>query len=202
MSTSKTLIILIHGYGSTAKQMRGLFASSFSADEGYELVSLEAPHTCDLFPDRKQWFRLSYLESYLKCEIDLAAQYLEKEIQQFVNQLAYTGLPYVIVGHSQGAMIATRLALRGQLRPQQVLAIALSGPFVIDKLELSQITEISVIHGARDTVMPLEKTRQDLTFLKEKNIRIDLQVLDTMSHEIDAETLSCCKKRIEIFQNQ
>lgn len=200
MSRPKTLIFLIHGYGSTAMQMKELFAPNFSADEGYELVSLEAPHICDLFPNKRQWFKLSYLESYLKKEIDLTAQNLEKRIQQFVNKTARTCLPYVIIGHSQGAMIAIRLALRGQLRPQQVLAIAVSGPFIIGEPKPAQVPEISIVHGALDMMMPLKKTRQDLAYLKEENIPIDLQVLDTMSHEIDAEALSCCKKRIEIFQ--
>ena len=193
---NNTLIFLIHGYGSTGQQMKELFQPCFQMADGYELVPIEAPHPCDLFPDKKQWCKLSYMKEYLIPQIELAASYVEEQVVKEMDQRNRNSHSYCIIGHSQGAMISIRLALRRIINPQLVVAISASGPFVISEEVINDVPPIAIIHGKNDAMMSLDKTLEDITSLERYGIQLSLNIVDDMSHEINEEALACSKKLI------
>jgi phospholipase/carboxylesterase len=176
--------------------MKELFMPHFQTSDGYELVPIEAPHSCDLFPDKKQWFKLSYMTEYLIPQIELAAGYVEEQVVKEIDRRGMGSHAYCMVGHSQGAMISMRLALRRIINPQLVVAISASGPFVISEEVINDVPPISIIHGENDAMMPLDKTLEDIKRLERYGISLNLNIIDDMNHEVNQEALVCSKKLI------
>ena len=93
----------------------------------------------------------------------------------------------VLVGHSQGAMLALEMALQGALVVRQVVAIAGMLPEAVDiRFSGKTVTgpEFVFVHGERDELIPVAKASEADRQLTERCFRSRLHVLAGHGHAL------------------
>ncbi|MBN8500591.1 MAG: alpha/beta fold hydrolase [Sphingomonadales bacterium] len=140
-------VILLHGYGGSGAELLDAFAGLTAA--GYDCWAPDAPHRCELLASGYQWFGLTKLGPQLAERVCSAG-----------NDLI-TRLPGgewregpILIGHSQGAMLAAYLALSGHLGDGS--AICVSG-LLTCPADMRANAEgcLTFIHGQQDDMIPL-----------------------------------------------
>lgn len=155
--TAKKLVILFHGYGSNGADLAGL-AQHWAADfPDVAWASPDAPEPVPQAPGGYQWFPISQLDP---AAMESGVRSAETTAQHFINaelkRWALTDQDLVLIGFSQGTMLALHCGLRRPQNPAGVIGYsgALAGP---DKLkdEMTSKPPITLIHGDQDEVLPV-----------------------------------------------
>lgn len=173
-------VILLHGYGSTAAEMVQAF-SGYTQTLTSPFIGLDAPFSCDLYKDKLQWFKLSFLGEYLNPQIREQANSLVKRIEKINVKASKT----VLLGHSQGAMIAAYIKL---FLKQHWKIICISGmlPF-IHTIKHRMNRKISFIHGEKDQMIPTSILYGHLQEARKLGIDILLNVVPGAGHALEKE---------------
>ena len=107
------LFIMLHGYGADKDDLIGLapqFAEHFP--DAY-FISPNAPHSCEMSPFGYQWFGLrNFSEKELIEGVEDVAPILNNFIDRQLAKFNLEEKDLVLLGFSQGAMIALYVALR------------------------------------------------------------------------------------------
>ena len=107
------LVILCHGYGSNGDDLIGLVPHLKQAMPKAVYVSPNAPEICIGAPNGYQWFALSSLSQEERLVGTLkAAPTLDHFIDQELEKYGMTNKDLVLVGFSQGTMMALHVGLR------------------------------------------------------------------------------------------
>ena len=153
---AKQLVVFLHGLGADGDDLIALAPYFAAALPDAAFISPHAPDACDMAPFGRQWFSLrdqgpeAILEGVRK-----AAPLLDNFLDA---QLAEHGLnndQLLIVGFSQGTMMALHVALRRKAAPAAV--VGFSGLLVAPELLTEELTvrpPILLIHGEEDEVVP------------------------------------------------
>lgn len=145
------LAVLIHGYGSSAAEIRRELDDLGGLD-GLDLIAWDAPDRCDLFPDKRQWFQLSALDAFLSRAVAAAAEALAERI----GRIERGDGPIYLLGHSQGGMIAAFLALSGRLPGSRAICVSASLPF-LGAIPVDPAADVTFVHGDDDQFVPVER---------------------------------------------
>jgi phospholipase/carboxylesterase len=151
------LVILLHGYGSNGADLISLAPYWADAIPGAVFVSPNAIESVPQAPGGYQWFPIANLDPHLmEHGVRAAAQSVDRFIDR---ELEKYGLPperLVLVGFSQGTMMALHVGLR---REQQIAGIVgFSGILVGGqklKEEMRSKPPVVLIHGDRDPTIPI-----------------------------------------------
>jgi len=186
-----SLVILLHGYGSTANEILSMFEAN-SAGTSLSFIAIDGYQSCDLFLEKRQWFPLTKLESVLSKNIAEAATQVADE----VNKLDCSG-PLFFVGHSQGAMIASYIAIAGLVEKCQAICVSAFLPSV-EPLQVSPSANLSFIHGEYDDMADLDELETQLSVLKCKGADVSIERVKT-GHQLDQKLIqaainSCCQR--------
>ncbi len=158
--TAKKLVILFHGYGSNGADLAGL-AQAWAPDfPDVAWASPDAPEPVPGAPGGYQWFPISRLDSVaMESGVRSAHASAEHFVKSELNRWALTPSDLVIVGFSQGTMMALHTGLRRETAPAGILGYsgALAGPERL-KDEMTAKPPILLIHGDRDDVLPVGMT--------------------------------------------
>jgi phospholipase/carboxylesterase len=158
--TAKKLVILFHGYGSNGQDLAGLAQAWAPNFPDVAWASPNAPEQVPGYPQGYQWFPISRLDPAL---MEQGVRSAHASAEQFVkSELQRWGLSdgdVLLVGFSQGTMMALHTALRRAAAPAGVLGYsgALAGPERL-KEEMSAKPPILLIHGDQDDVLPVGMT--------------------------------------------
>lgn len=156
---SKQIIILLHGYGSDGNDMRGL--GEYWAHELPDIIyaAPDAHEVCEA-GFGYQWFSLmSAAEQGLEVLLTSARNQIDQTLAKIFSDHAIDPNQdkVVLVGFSQGTMVALDLLLRNQF-PNLIL-IGFSGRIASPQpWEVSAEARILLIHGAEDDVVPCEQS--------------------------------------------
>ncbi len=158
--TAKKLVILFHGYGSNGADLAGLAQAWAPHFPDVAWASPDAPEPVPGAPGGYQWFPISRLdpeamESGVRGAYPTAEQFVKSEL----NRWNLTPADLVLVGFSQGTMMALHTGLRREIAPAGILGYsgALPGPERL-KEEMACKPPILLIHGDRDDVLPVGMT--------------------------------------------
>ena len=185
------LLILLHGYGSNERDLIGLAPY---LDPRFQIVSARAPHM--LMPDGYAWFELGWSANDIIINFQQAEQSRELLVGFIAEALAaYGGDParVYLLGFSQGAIMSASVALTEpeliagtvlmsgripeEIRPQIAATERLAGkPFL-------------VVHGAADTVLPIQNGRASRAILATLPVALTYQEY-AMAHEVSAQSLA------------
>jgi phospholipase/carboxylesterase len=157
-SEGTPVLLQLHGIGSNEDDLFGL---SPYLDEQLMIISIRAP--LEIMPGAFAWFNIEYGPNGIIANIPEAKKSLEL-LQVFLNELERTyGLEsqkFLLMGFSQGAMMATALTLS---LPQRVSGLAaLSGRFpeaLTSRAEPGNGMKekpVLLAHGVFDPVIPIE----------------------------------------------
>tara|TARA_B100000029_G_scaffold2113_1_gene2572 strand:+ start:535 stop:1191 length:657 start_codon:yes stop_codon:yes gene_type:complete len=188
----KNAIILLHGYGGDGKDISLITYNWKRFLKNTIFLCPDAHQQCLINPSGYQWFDLSrddpkyILEESLKAE-EKVNEFI-KEVQQKYN-LDKSNI--CISGFSQGCMMSINVGLCSNEKFNSI--IGFSGK-IIDKKNLSlrikSKTNILLIHGDSDQVVPSSSLLDAKDFFLRHKINIFTKLLQNCDHHIPIEASS------------
>lgn len=188
---AKQLVVFLHGLGADGDDLIELAPFFAAALPDAAFVSPHAPQPCDLAPFGRQWFSLQDQAPHLMLE---GARQSAPVLNQFIDaKLAELGLSddaLVLVGFSQGTMMALHLALRRKVAPAAVVGFSglLIGPEVLAE-ELTARPPILLIHGQQDEVVSFGFLEYARAALEKVGLPVLALACPDLGHSIDEEGL-------------
>ncbi len=195
----KNAIILLHGYGGDGKDIsmlslnwqRYLKNTIFLSPNGHEI--------CSINPSGYQWFDLSKDDQEYIIEESIKA---ENKIKNFIDEVKtkynLNNSKICISGFSQGCMMAINVGLTSLEKFNCI--VGFSGK-IIDKNNLDKriqsTTNILLIHGDQDTVVPPSNLLDAKDFFIRKKISIETAMIKNCDHHIPIEASSLALRFIK-----
>ncbi|WP_243518085.1 MULTISPECIES: alpha/beta hydrolase [unclassified Candidatus Cardinium] len=181
---AKKLVILLHGVGSNGHDLIKLVPH---IKDGLPDCHFMAPHGVepyDMAPYGRQWFSLQDRTRYvMKRLLGSNVASVTDIIQQKQLALNLTNKETIIMGFSQGAMMAMYLTL---IQKEPFLAtVGFSGLLVVPSQCINKATPICLVHGMLDTVVTVDAIDHALAYLSQYNVPCSAHKLDQLAHSID-----------------
>ncbi|HTJ57180.1 MAG TPA: alpha/beta fold hydrolase, partial [Devosiaceae bacterium] len=185
---ANSLIILLHGHGSNGEDMIGLA----------QAVQSQFPDAAFVAPDglqsmggvARRWFPVTTAsEDELAAGANAACPVVEAFIDTEGKRYGVGRERTVLVGFSQGAIVALHLAIKTQ-RPLAGM-VGFSGMLAATSVAntTGPTTPITLIHGALDLVVPASAVTRAETTLKKAGFGVTTSVFDGLGHSIDQRSL-------------
>lgn len=188
---AKSLVILLHGYGSNGDDLIGLapYWQQLLPDTAF--ASPNAPQVCPGAPMGYQWFPITRLdpdEAYkgVSAAEPILNQFIDEELAK--HELEDSRL--VLVGFSQGTMMSLHTALRRGKSPAGILGFsgALAGPAHLEA-EVTVKPPVLLIHGDQDPMIPVQAMANAAAELTKLDIPVQTHVSRGIPHSIGQDGL-------------
>ncbi|MBN8196912.1 alpha/beta hydrolase [Thalassospira povalilytica] len=203
--TSKSVVILLHGYGADGNDLIGLAPHLARALPDTSFYSPNAPFPCEMSPFGRQWFSLAeYDPEFLRrapetmsgalAAMAEGANKSASYVNDFIDHVMEThGIDedrIALVGFSQGTMMSLQTAPR---RAKQLAGVVgFSGALLGDgafATDLKSRPPVLLVHGTADPVVPIEASRIARDTLAANGIDVSLHERPNLQHGIDEEGL-------------
>lgn len=189
-ASNPPLLLLLHGVGSNEHDLFGLAPL---IDERFVVVSLRAPIT--LGPGSYAWFEITFTPQGPVInpeQAERSRQLLIDFIGEAFAEYGANSRQVYMMGFSQGAIMSASVALT---RPDLVAgAVLMSGrilpeirPIMADPERLKRLP-LLVVHGTRDTVLPVQHGRASRGLLASLPVNLTYREY-AMGHEVSEESL-------------
>ncbi|ODN72059.1 alpha/beta hydrolase [Methylobrevis pamukkalensis] len=185
------LVIFLHGYGADGNDLIDLGRAFQPHLPNVAFVSPHAPQPCAMAPMGRQWFHLTLRDpdEYRTGALE-SAPALDAFIDAERDRLKIADDRIVLVGFSQGTMMALHVGLRRKAALGGIVGYsgALAGPE-----HLSEVTShppITLIHGDRDEVLPIDCLHEAVAALGAADIPVEFHVCPGLAHGIDQRGLA------------
>ena len=185
-------IILLHGYGGDGKDIsslaynwkRYLKNTIFLCPDGHEI--------CQINPSGYQWFDLSNdNQNYINAEAIKSELIIKKFIDEVKIKYNLDYSKICLSGFSQGCMMAINVGFT--LNYNLSCIVGFSGK-IVDKNDLSKRltskSDILLIHGELDTVVPPSNLLDAKDFFLRNKINIFSKIINNCEHNISVEASS------------
>ncbi|WP_293678259.1 dienelactone hydrolase family protein [uncultured Phenylobacterium sp.] len=180
----RSMVILLHGYGSNGDDLIGLVPYWRAALPDTVFLSPNAPQPCPGAPGGYQWWALtSFSPDARAAGVRQAAPIVNGFIDR---QLAAHGLPedrLALVGFSQGTMMALQVGLRRPIAGIAGYSGMLADP---DGLDASPSRPpVLLVHGDADPMVPVAALQQAQAALAPLGFEVTAHVSRGLGHSID-----------------
>ncbi len=156
---AKGLVVFLHGYGADGNDLLGLADPMAQHLPGVAYLAPDAPDRCAGGGFGYQWFPIPWLDGSTQAAAEAGLDAAETDLNGFLDRaLADEGLTpdrLVLVGFSQGAMMAMHVAPRRDAEVAGIVAI--SGRLLRPEALASEAKvkpPVLLIHGDQDPVVP------------------------------------------------
>lgn len=187
----KQLVVLLHGVGADGNDLIGLAPYFHSAVPHAHIVSPNAPFPFDMAPFGYMWFSIADLAALTRLTgVRAAAPLLDAFLDHELARHSLTESELLLVGFSQGAMMALHVGLRRPRAPAGI--VSHSGMLVADArfaLEIKQRPPVLLTHGSADPVLPVACLPAAEAALKAVRVPVEAHRIDGLGHGIDDATL-------------
>jgi len=200
LNTPKQAVIFLHGYGSNGDDLLNLSPYFEDGLNHTVFCSPNAPNICEQNPQGYQWFSLqNWLpELFLKGAAQ-SAPYLLSYINHIQSKYDLTQNQITLIGFSQGAMMSLYIALNHLYNLKAV--ISFSGMLLnTPDIKKSQ-TPLLLIHGAQDSVVPMQASIEAHRILSALDYQIQLFTINGLAHSIDQKGLNTAQEFLQKCQN-
>ena len=184
---SPPLLILLHGLGSNEADMLQL---ANYLDPRFLVISARAPHL--VRENSYRWYEVDFSSGKPisnKAEAMQSTEILKDFIQELKSIYSFDKDKVFIGGFSQGAIMSFDL---GFTEPGLIKGIvALSGRLMDhtkDKIKKRQPSNILIIHGTQDRVLPISYAREAKALLEESGATLDYHELE-IGHTVNGQTV-------------
>lgn len=186
------LVILLHGYGSNGDDLisSAALVQPFLPDAGF--VAPEAPSQIPHMANARQWWPI---ESFSPVERASGADAAASGLDMFItHELAQAQLPddrLLLIGFSQGAMMALHVGLRRQQPIAGIIGI--SGMLVAPERLAADIRSrppVLLVHGTEDQVVPFRSMEMASRTLAAVDVRVETHVSPGLGHSVAQDGLS------------
>jgi phospholipase/carboxylesterase len=183
----KSLVILLHGYGSNGEDLIGLVPYWRDALPGTAFVSPNAPEPCPGSPGGYQWWGLSSMDRGARAAgAARAAPVLDAFIDAELARHGLTEAELALVGFSQGTMMALHV---GPRRPKPLAGIVGYSGMLADEAALAEPSTtrppILLVHGDADPMIPIAAFHQAEASLTANGFEVESHVSRGLGHSID-----------------
>lgn len=187
---AKSLVILLHGYGSNGDDLIGLAPHWRPALPHTAFVSPNAPEICPGAPDGYQWWGIASLDRNARAA---GAARAAPALNEFIDaELAAHGLTeasLALVGFSQGTMMALHV---GPRRATPLAGIVGYSGMIADEAALAAAPThppILLVHGDADPMIPITAFHQAKAALTGAGFAVESHVSPRLGHSIDMDGL-------------
>ena len=189
------LVVFLHGYGADGKDLIDLAKPFGMALPNASFISPDAPHTCAMSPQGRQWFPIEEIpKGAIKASLGLLGL-----IDNEAKKLNLTFKDVILIGFSQGAMMSMQCLL---INNEQLGAIiGYSGALKEENIDAAddQIlngkhkysdTPILLVHGEQDEVVPFQSLEKSKNLLNKIGFNVQTLSRQDLAHGIDPEGIS------------
>jgi phospholipase/carboxylesterase len=183
----RSLVILLHGYGSNGDDLISLAPYWRAALPGAVFVAPNAPEQSPGAPGGYQWWALTSLDRNAMAQgLARAAPVLDGFIDAELARYNLTEGQLALVGFSQGTMMALHVGPRRRKTLAGVLGY--SGMLMVDDAADPAITRppILLVHGDADPMIPVAALHQAVAALTRSGFVVESHVSRGLGHSIDA----------------
>ena len=185
-------IILLHGYGGDGNDISSLSINWKRFLKNTIFLCPNAPEKCQISPTGYQWFDLSNDDiNYIKNESHKAEKILKEYIKEIKSEFKLSNSKICVSGFSQGCMMSLSIGLT--IDDPFNCIVGFSGK-IIDKEDLSKriksSTNVLLIHGAQDDVVPCTNLLEAKDFLMRHKINVQTKIINNCAHHIPIEASS------------
>jgi len=195
---TKNLVIMLHGVGSNSSDLIGL-VDYLNLNQHTTYLSPNAPYEYDMAPTGFQWFSLRDISEKAMYEaMSQEAHILDKYIDRKLEEYSLTSQNLIVLGFSQGAMMALHLLPRRENPINSIIAIsgALINPTAL-KDNIKSKPEVLLIHGEEDQIVPFAAFNGTLQHLKSQGINCDSFIMEKTGHNINPPALQKIQKHLK-----
>ena len=185
---ASAVVVLVHGYGANGDDLIALADAWRPALPNTAFVAPNAPQPIPGMYGGLQWFALSMRDPSEYWRGVASAQPL---LYRFLDaELARHGLGperLVLVGFSQGTMVALHVGLRRATAPAGIVAYSglLAGPEHL--AETQARPPVLLVHGEADDLIPVEALHVAREALAAAGVPVEWHVRPRLGHGIDPE---------------
>lgn len=184
---AKQLVILLHGVGADGNDLISLAPILARILPKAAFVSPHAPFPCDMAPMGRQWFSLQERSpEAISSGLRMAAPLLNGFIDDELAQHGLTDAQLVLIGFSQGTMVALEVAPR-RAAPC-ALVIGYSGLLADPPRLAAEIVSrppVVLIHGELDDLIPVQMLPAAEQSLKDVKVPVAAHRRPGLGHGID-----------------
>ena len=184
---AESLVVLLHGLGSDGNDLISLAPILARGLPRAAFVSPHAPFPCDMAPYGRQWFSLQDRDqAAILGGVRLAAPILDAFLDQELARLGLGDDRLVLVGFSQGTMLALHVALRRARASAALLGYsgALIGADFLPE-EIRARPPVLLVHGDADEVVPAEALPAAVAVLEVNRVPVSSELRRGLGHGID-----------------
>lgn len=184
------LMVLLHGVGATAESFAPIARALAPALPTTEFLVPDGTYPFDGGGRGRQWFSVrGVTEENRASRVDEAAQPLSAWIDRELAARKLGRDRLIVLGFSQGAIMAQWLALRTSPPPAAIVALA--GRLAVPRQPSdSTTTDVLLVHGTADTVMPVQLAEQAAAELEARGLDVELRIVPGLAHGVDARVLA------------
>ena len=191
---TKSLAVLLHGYGADGADLIGLADMLARALPDTTFIAPDAPSRCSVNPMGYQWFPIPWIDGSSEAEMEAgfrrASQTLDAWLTETLAAEGVAAAQTALLGFSQGAMMSLHVAPR---RPNPVAGIvAFSGRYV-DAPDAGPILckpPVLLTHGDRDEVIPVSALHEARAALGAQGFDLRWHVSPGVGHGIAPDALA------------
>jgi len=190
--TAKKLIVLLHGYGADMHDLIGLVPHWADLLPDAEFLSPNAPQVCAEHPVGRQWFPVESLDlEHMHAGVLNAAPLLDRFLDNELAKRELTEKSLVLIGFSQGTMMALQVGLRRSCAPAGI--IGYSGVIVGPERLANEIRvkpPVLLVHGEADPLIPAAALMMTENVLVTAGVSVKSHVSQGLGHGIDTAGLA------------
>jgi phospholipase/carboxylesterase len=192
------LVVFLHGYGADGNDLLDIGRHWQRALPGCAFVSPHAPEPCGNMPMGRQWFPLTMRDptEYWRGTSG-AAPGLDAFLDGELARLGLGAERLVLVGFSQGTMMALHVGLRRQRGPAAIVGYSgmLAGPEHLGSAPARP--PILLVHGDMDDVIPAQMMMVSADALAKAGHAVQWHLSRGLPHSIDPEGLDLGQRFIQ-----
>lgn len=196
---ARQLVVLLHGYGSDGNDLIALGKIWQTRFPDAAFVAPNAPEPVGGASSGYQWFGLDRIDPKAnESGADGALPALDAFIDAELAALRLEGENLVLMGFSQGAMMALYAGLRRTVAPMGILSYSglLPGRIPVPAPGGSY-PPVFISHGDSDTVVPPQMMFMAVGALQQVDAVVDWHLARQTGHGIDPESLELGAKFLE-----
>ncbi|MEP0521659.1 MAG: dienelactone hydrolase family protein [Hyphomicrobiales bacterium] len=189
---AKQLVVFLHGYGADGNDLIGIGREWAAHLPDAAFVSPHAPEPCGMAPVGRQWFHLTLRDpSEYWRGVTAARPSLDAFLNAELKSLELTDKDLVLVGFSQGTMMALHVGLRRDASPAGIVGYSglLAGPENLEA-DIKGRPPVFLAHGTHDEVVPHQMMTIAENSLKAAKVPVSSHSAQGMGHGIDGAGLT------------
>jgi phospholipase/carboxylesterase len=192
---SAELLLLFHGVGSSAEDLRPLGQALALQRPGAWVVSVRSPQPSE-FGAGWQWFSVQGVtEANRSARVAAAMPAFQQTVRAWQRETGASAARTTLVGFSQGAIMALESTQHAEANAGRVVAIA--GRFAQPPRVAPAGTVLHLVHGEQDRVMPIGLAVDAERQWRALGAPVTLDRVPGLGHGIDGRVVEAIAKRLD-----